>query len=43
MPEGFQGDALILEKSHIRASALEQGSKLPCLCNWTATDPGLLT
>ena len=27
LPEGFEGDALILDKSHPRASALEQSSR----------------
>jgi hypothetical protein len=27
LPEGFQGDALILDLSHLRASALEQSSR----------------
>jgi hypothetical protein len=28
-PEGFEGDALILDKSHLRASALERSSRSP--------------
>ena len=42
MPEGFEGDALILDTSQPRASALEQSSRSISLCHWTRTDPGLL-
>ena len=41
--ERFEGDALILDASQPRASALEQSSPSICLCHWTRTDPGLLT
>jgi len=43
LPEGFEGDALILDESQPRASALEQSSHSICLCHWTEPDPGLLT
>ena len=35
LPEGFEGDALILDYSHPRSSALEQSSRSICLCHWT--------
>jgi hypothetical protein len=43
LPEGFEGDALILDASQPRASALEQSSRSICLCHWTMGDPGMLT
>jgi hypothetical protein len=42
LPEGFEGDALILDNSHPRASALEQSSRSICLCHWSMGDPGWL-
>jgi hypothetical protein len=42
LPEGFEGDALILDESHPRASALEQSSRSTCLCHWAKADLGLL-
>ena len=35
MPEGFEGDALILDEPHPRASALEQSSCSIRLCHWS--------
>jgi len=43
LPEGFEGDALILDSSPPRASALEQSSRSIYLGHWTKPDPGLLT